>query len=263
MGKEIINFFKEKEKIKKLFYGKEVFIFLDYDGTLTPIVETPDLAVLHADMKEVLLKLVDRYTVSIISGRATDDVSSKVGVDNIYYAGSHGFEIAKPDGRLIINEKAQHLRGVKDRAREEVRKLTENIEGSLIEDVKYTVSCHYRLVADENIDKFKRIIKETVSKYPGLKVTEGKKVLDIRPDLDWNKGKAVEWILDKLKYDPGRNLAVYIGDDITDEDAFAVLEYKGFGILVAGKIRPTKAKYYVRTVDEVKNILLYFVELAL
>ncbi len=263
MNKKVINFFRKKDEIGKLFCLKEVFIFLDYDGTLTPIVAMPDLAVLHDDMKKILVKLVEKYKVSIISGRATDDVRLKVDVDNIYYAGSHGFEIVKPDGKLIINKEAQRLREIKNEAQENIKELTKHINGALIEDVKYTTSCHYRLVSREHIDEFKKVVKATVLKYPGLKVTEGKKVLEIRPDLDWDKGKAVKWILNTLEYDPEKNLAIYIGDDTTDEDAFTALEDDGFGILVAEKIRPTKAKYYVETVDEVKSVLSYFVELAL
>jgi trehalose-phosphatase len=258
----LVNFFKKKDEIKKLLSKREVFIFLDYDGTLTPIVATPDLAVLHDDMKEVLEKLVKKYVVSIVSGRATDDVRSKVNIDNIYYAGSHGFEIVKPDGEIIINNEAQQLRKIKNKVQEKIRKLTKHIQGSLIEDVKYTTSCHYRLVREEDVDEFKNIVKKTVSQYPELKYTEGKKVLEIRPDLDWDKGKAVNWILNSLNYNPVKNCVLYIGDDTTDEDAFGVLKDSGFGILVAEKDRPTRAKYRVRTVDEVKDVLLFFIGLA-
>jgi trehalose-phosphatase len=213
-------------------------------------------------MKKILEKLVDIYTVSIVSGRSTDDVRSKVKIDNIYYAGSHGFEIVQPDGKTIINEEANLLRKIKNEVQEKLKKMTEHIEGALIEDVKYTASCHYRLVSEENVNEFKNIVKETVSGYPDLKITEGKKVLEIRPNIDWDKGKAVKWILNALKFDPRENCAIYIGDDTTDEDAFGVLEDNGFGILVSEKIRPTKAKYNVKTVDEVKDVLSYFIESA-
>ena len=212
-------------------------------------------------MKKILEKLVNNYTVSIISGRATDDVRSKVKISNIYYAGSHGFEIVQPDGKIIINEEANHLRIIKNEAQEKLKELTRHIKGAYIEDVKYTASCHYRLVPEENVNKFKNIVKETISGYPDLKITEGKKVLEIRPNIDWDKGKAVKWILDALRFDPRENCAIYIGDDTTDEDAFGVLENNGFGILVSEKIRPTKARYNVKTVDEVKEVLSYFIKI--
>ncbi len=213
-------------------------------------------------MKAILKKLVSKYTVSIISGRATDDVRSKVNMDNIYYAGSHGFEIVQPDGKKIINEEANRLRKIKNEALEELKKKTAHIKGAFIEDVKYTVSCHYRLVPEAHAAEFKEIVKRIVGNYSELKLTEGKKVLEVRPNLDWDKGKAVNWILDALGYNPAKNSAIYIGDDRTDEDAFAVLKDRGFGILVAEDNRPTQAKYKVKTVHEVKRLLSYFVELA-
>ncbi|MGM0368731.1 MAG: trehalose-phosphatase [Actinomycetota bacterium] len=237
-------------------------MFLDYDGTLTPIVSTPDLAILSDDMKAILKKLVSKYTVSIISGRSTDDVRSKVNIGNIYYAGSHGFEIIQPDGKKIINEEANRLRKIKNKAQEELKKQTRHIKGALIEDVKYTASCHYRLVPEEHVAEFKEIVKRIVANYPELKLTEGKKVLEVRPNIDWDKGKAVNWILDALGYDPANNLVIYVGDDRTDEDAFAVIKEYGFGILVAEEVRPTEAKYKVKTVNKVKDLLSYFVELA-
>jgi len=259
--KEPVKFFEHLDEVKSKFSQKDVFVFLDYDGTLTPIVATPDLAVLASDMHEVLQRLCSLYTVSIVSGRATDDVRGKVRIKVIFYAGSHGFEIVQPDGNVEVNQQAEEIRGVIDEVYKKLQGRLNNVPGARVEHVKYTISTHYRLVSDEDFFKVKDAVEETLSQYSNLRITHGKKVFEIRPRINWDKGKAVEWILKVLNFNPQKNLAVYIGDDTTDEDAFAVLEEKGFGILVAGPARPSKAKYLIDNTDEVKKILELLISL--
>jgi len=87
---EPVDLFKHLYELKDQLAQKDVFIFLDYDGTLTPIVATPDLAVLADDMRQTVVKLSSYYKVSVVSGRAMDDVRSKVRINGLFYAGSHG-----------------------------------------------------------------------------------------------------------------------------------------------------------------------------
>lgn len=250
-----ISFFDHVEEIKKEMAGKAPVIFLDYDGTLTPIVATPDLAVLSSEMREAVRTLTQRRKVSIVSGRATDDVRGKVDIDGIFYAGSHGFEIRDPQGRVTINEEAGRVRSVIDEIQTLLADRVRHIKGALIENVKYTVSCHYRLVAQDDFAEFEQIVDQALKDYPQLRKTSGKKVFELRPKIDWDKGKAVGWILDVLKFDPQQQIAVYIGDDTTDEDAFQVLEKKGFGVLVADPVRESAARYAVKDTAQVKQVL--------
>ena len=238
---------------------KDVFIFLDYDGTLTPIVDTPDLAVLSDEMRRAVRELASRYKVSIVSGRATDDVRGKVQIDKIFYAGSHGFEIVNPEGRVEISREAQAIRGTIDEAHAELSGRLKNIKGALVEHVKYTISVHYRLVADEDFPQIEKAVLDVLDEYPNLRKTCGKKVFEVRPRIDWHKGKAVEWILNMLGFDAVRQFAVYIGDDVTDEDAFAALEDKGFGVLVSEKDRPSAATYRIKDTQAVKKVLEFFI----
>ena len=143
-----VDFFKHLDELKDQLVQKDVFVFLDYDGTLTPIVATPDLAVLSEDMRETVKELSGRYKVSIVSGRATNDVQSKVQINGIFYAGSHGFEIVDPDGEIKINEEAQAIRGIIDTVHEKLSEVLTDVKGALVENVKYTISVHYRLVSD-------------------------------------------------------------------------------------------------------------------
>jgi len=256
-----IDFFEHLDELKSLMAQKDVFIFLDYDGTLTPIVATPDLAVISADMRQAVKELATKYRVSIVSGRATDDVRSKVKIDGIFYAGSHGFEIVEPDGKVEINEEAQGIRHVIDEVHGKLSERLKGVEGALVENVKYTISAHYRMVSDKDFPRVKDAVEDILKEYTNLRKTDGKKVFELRPKIDWHKGKAVDWILNVLRYDQERHTAVYIGDDVTDEDAFTALKDKGFGILVAEVPRPSKAAYMVRDTTDVKKILDYFNEI--
>lgn len=249
------SFFEELESQKDVFEGKEPVIFLDYDGTLTPIVATPDLAVIAPEMRETVRRLAQHYKVSVVSGRATDDVRGKVGIEGIFYAGSHGFEIVDPQGQVTVNAEAQKIRAVIDEIHERLTRRVAHISGALIEHVKYTVSCHYRLIPPEHFEEFEHIVDRTLTEYPNLRKTSGKKVFELRPRIDWDKGKAVDWILDVLAFDAQRQIAVYVGDDTTDEDAFSVLATRGFGILVADPPRDSAAQYVVRDVAQVKQVL--------
>lgn len=259
--KQPIGFFQHLDGLRQQLAQKDVFIFLDYDGTLTPIVATPDLAVLSDQMRETIKKLALSHKVSVVSGRATDDVRNKVRIDNIYFAGSHGFEIVAPDGKVEITKEAQEARPLIDEVYQKLSSRLKDIKGALVENVKYTISSHYRLVSEEDFPKVKNAVEDILKEYPQLRKTDGKKVFEIRPGIDWHKGKAVEWILNVLGFQPDKHLAVYIGDDVTDEDAFAALEEKGFGILVTEDSRTSKAKYFVKNTDEVKKVLEMFIRM--
>ncbi len=257
---KIKNFFENLDEVNALMGNKEIVTFLDYDGTLTPIVDTPDLAVIAEDTKQLVNKLSANKSVAIVSGRATDDVSQKVGLDHLFYAGSHGFEIIDSQGNVTINEKAKQARANIEQVFKELSDLTRDINGALIEDVKYTVSAHYRLIADNDVDEFKQRVEGVVQKYPQLRITYGKRVFEVRPKIDWDKGKAVEWILDVLQFEPSNQIAIYIGDDTTDEDAFRILKDKGFGILVAENLRESHADFLVKNTDEVKEVLRFLID---
>jgi len=259
--KQPVNFFQHLDGLENQLAQKDVFVFLDYDGTLTPIVDTPDLAVLSPEMRETVKRLAQNCKVSIISGRATDDVRSKVQIDNIFFAGSHGFEIVDPDGKVEISKEAQAIRHVIDEVHQKLTSRLKDVKGALVEHVKYTISSHYRLVSDGDFPKVEKAVEDILNEYPNLRQTSGKKVFEIRPKIDWHKGKAVEWILNILGYRPDDHLAVYIGDDVTDEDAFAALEGKGFGILVADELRASKASYIIKDPQDVKKVLEFLIRI--
>jgi len=139
-----------------------------------------------------------------------------------------------------------------------LQEATRHVAGVYVESNKYALSVHYRKCKQENAEEVHRIVAETMHAFLDLRLTYGKKVIEVRPNLKWDKGKAVEYLLEALKLNSSEVVPIYIGDDQTDEDAFRVLKLRnGVGILVLGEegLRPTEASFVLRDVDEVKAFL--------
>lgn len=232
-----------------------VALFLDYDGTLTPIEQRPELAKLSPDMRETLSRLADRCPTVIVSGRGRDDVSGLVGLENLIYAGDHGFDISGPGETRIHHEVGADLVPDVACAAGELRRRLADVPGVLVEEKRFTVAVHYRLVAQELLGRVERDVDGVLESHPHLVCARGKKVLEVKPQLDWDKGKAVLWLLTALGLDGPEVLPIYVGDDRTDEDAFAALRGRGLGVLVTATPRPTLADYSLQDPEEVRGFL--------
>jgi alpha,alpha-trehalase len=230
-------------------------VFLDYDGTLTPIVAHPEDAVLSEAMRETVRQLAKHRTVGIISGRDLADVRNLVGLEELVYAGSHGFEIAGPLDFHHTHEEAEDCRLAIDQAESLLRKDLTSIPGVQVERKRYAIAVHYRNARDEQIPDVERVVDEVASQHDNLRKSGGKKIFELQPRLDWNKGRALGWLLTTLKLDGPEILPLYIGDDLTDEDAFAALRERGVGIVVRDEPRPTAARYALDDVAGVKAFL--------
>ena len=130
-----------------------------------------------------------------------------------------------------------------------------DIEGALIEDKKFSIALHYRLVAEDNVRRMEQAVDRAVAENPQLRKDHGKKIFELRPHLEWDKGKAVLWLLEALELDSADVVPLYVGDDVTDEDAFAVLRDRGLGVLVAESPRETHASMSLRDTNEVGEFL--------
>ena len=242
-------------EIRARLAGKRPAVFLDYDGTLTPIVARPELAVLSDATRAVVRALAERCTVAIVSGRDRAEVERLVGLDGLVYAGSHGFDIAGPGGLRKEHECAAEFLPALDRAEERLRRELAGAAGALVERKKFAIAVHYRLVAEDEVPRVDAAVATVAAETPELRRTTGKKVFELRPRLDWDKGKAVLWLLAALGLDHEDVLPLYLGDDDTDEDAFAALANRGIGILIAEAPQPTVAHYVLSDTEEAARFL--------
>jgi trehalose 6-phosphate phosphatase len=230
-----------------------VIVFLDYDGTLTPIVARPDQAVLTPEMRNTLRHLANRWPTAIVTGRSLEQIEQLVNVPGITYAGSHGFDIRGPGIRYQVGAQA---RDAINHAFAEIVQMIGGIEGVLVENKTFSVAVHFRLVPPGLKQKVIEATHEVARKH-GLRVTGGKQVIEMRPDVDWDKGTAIRWLAERL---PGRT-PLFIGDDVTDEDAFRAIRGDGITILVSAEPRETAAEYSLRDVEAVHEFLRRLAEI--
>ena len=243
------------DEIDAAITARPVAVFLDYDGTLTPIVSRPEDAVLAPEMRAAVDDLSHACPVAVVSGRGLKDVRERVGIDGIYYAGSHGFEMAGPAERSEEYGPArEHLPALAE-AQEALENLLGNLAGAQVERKKFSIAVHYRNVEASRTAAVEDAVDRTLARHAGLRKGHGKKVFELQPAVDWNKGRALVWLLEQLHLNRSDVLPLYIGDDLTDEDAFRVLEQDGIGIVVGAGDRTTAARYRLRDPDEVQRFL--------
>lgn len=254
------NIFRHWDNLEKELNDKYIILFLDYDGTITPIVETPEKAVLSKETKQLLegMSKNPRLKLVFISGRTLKDIKNRVGLKNAIYSGNHGLELEGPKIKFEFLVSPRYKMILEHIKEDLIQKLCP-IKGVFVEDKGLSLSIHYRLVAKKNMSLIKTIFHETISQYlvrEKIKIKPGKMVLEVRPVLEWDKGKIVLWLLRRQLFaaKDGNVSSIYIGDDLTDEDAFKALKNKGLTIFV-GKPKKSYAQYYVRDSNEVIKFL--------
>ncbi|KAJ8471211.1 hypothetical protein OPV22_025554 [Ensete ventricosum] len=252
--------------------GKQIVMFLDYDGTLSPIVDDPDRAYMSDEMREAVRDAASLFPTAIVSGRCREKVSSFVKLSELYYAGSHGMDIKGPnDGpkhtkakaKAVLFQPASEFLPMVDEVYKSLVESTKSIPGSRVENNKFCISVHFRCVDEKKWSLLAERVRTVLKDYPKLRLTHGRKVLEIRPTIKWDKGKALEFLLQSLGFDDCNDvLPLYIGDDRTDEDAFKVLRDRGqgYGILVSKIAKETSASFSLREPAEVLEFLCRLVE---
>ncbi|AQL01019.1 trehalose-6-phosphate phosphatase10 [Zea mays] len=289
--------------------GKRVVMFMDYDGTLSPIVADPDMAFMTPEMRAAVRNVAKRFPTAIVTGRCIEKVCSFVGLPELYYAGSHGMDIkgpnSKEDKTVLLLQPAREFLPVIDkvhlyhlpahaRTRTHAPTITciyiciwPGLQGSGGEDeghdggqggeqqvlplralqMRRRKAPRARVIFNncsplplQSWSSLAEKVKAVLRDFPELELTEGRKVVEVRPSIMWDKGKAVEFLLRSLGFDDDRTnvLPVYIGDDRTDEDAFKVLRERGqgIGILVSKCPKETDATYSLQDPTEVMEFLV-------
>ena len=200
-------------------------------------------------------QLSNHCPVAIISGRDLPDVREKVGIDDIIYAGSHGFDIAGPKDSNIETRMGEKFLPLLDETEKELTKKLQGISGALVERKKFSLAIHYRNVGETLVEKVRDTVERAVDDQPRLKMSSGKKVFEVQPAIEWNKGKALLWLLEEMDLNSSDVLPFYIGDDTTDEDAFRSLSNRGVGIVVMENERPTAAHYFLKDPGQVEKFI--------
>ncbi len=236
---------------------RRLAVFFDYDGTLTPIVEHPDMAILAPDARASLERLAAATTVGILSGRDVNDVIDKIGVEGIYYAGSHGFDIVAPDGHSVGGDLSRFDAFLPqlDATEQELREQLADVPGFNVERKRFAIAVHYRQVPEEHHRNVADVVERVAAQHSSLRVAGGKMIFEIRPDIEWDKGTALDWLLGEMGLDRPDVLPVYIGDDVTDEDGFRALEGRGTGIVVGRESRTSRATFALDDTDQVRAFL--------
>lgn len=247
--------------------GTPLLVMLDVDGTLAPIAPTPAEAAVPERTRRAVEMLAHRpgVRVALVSGRAADDARRMVPVAGLWVLGNHGMERLDPDGLRQVAAAVAPYEPKVARASAALRDATARVPGVLVEDKRQTLSVHYRLAARREVPALRALV-EHVAAVEGLRVTEGKEILELRPPVPVHKGTAIVALARELGARDGRDALLYVGDDRTDEDAFELLRAELPGsvtIRVAADPLPgaasTHAEFTVPGTDAVRELLEWLV----
>ncbi|CAA2945375.1 probable trehalose-phosphate phosphatase J [Olea europaea subsp. europaea] len=222
-------------------------------------------------MRDTVRKLAEYFPTAIVSGRCRDKVYNFVRLAELYYAGSHGMDIKGPSkgskykkgAQSVLCQPASEFLPMVDEVYRTLLDVTKSTPGAKVENNKFCCSVHFRCVDEKKWSELAQQVRTVLKEYPKLRLTQGRKVLEIRPTIKWDKGKALEFLLESLGYANCTDVfPVYIGDDRTDEDAFKVLRERGqgFGILVSKMPKDTNASYSLQEPSEVMAFLRRLVD---
>ncbi|MFW5678470.1 MAG: trehalose-phosphatase [Rhodosalinus sp.] len=248
------------DELKTRLGGRAISVFLDYDGTLSPIVADHREATIPEKTRAAVARLSERCPVAVISGRDLADVRERVGLEDVIYAGSHGFDIAGPDGLRERPDEAEGFLRPIEEADAELREALEGIEGADVERKTFSVAIHYRRAAEADVAAIDDEVDRIVARHETLRKGRGKKVFEIQPRADWDKGRAVMWLLSHTRLGHDGALPVYLGDDLTDEDAFGALGGRGLCIAVRGGARATLADYALEDPEDARRLIDWLAE---
>lgn len=226
------------DDVRRRADGKHLVVLLDFDGTLCEFDADPQAVQLPVARRELILGLQRRATIAIVSGRRLADVRQRVGVDGAVVAGLHGLEIEGLGDRFVHPDMEKARAAVAD-VSDGLRAIADKLPGAFVEDKGASVALHYRetdLSAQRTAVEAFGVIAAPLIERGVLRLMRGSYVLELLPNIDWNKGHAVQWILARVEQQKGPVFAVYIGDDVTDQDAIAAVESEGLAIAASDRV---------------------------
>ncbi|WP_232687133.1 bifunctional alpha,alpha-trehalose-phosphate synthase (UDP-forming)/trehalose-phosphatase [Halobacterium zhouii] len=234
-----------------------LLVVTDFDGTAAEIVDDPESASMRGRTRLALETLAShpQVKVGVVSGRALEDVRERADIDGACWAGNHGLEFHDGDTRSVHSDGERAQEVLPDVCAAVTDEMSD-IDGVHVEDKGATATVHYRM-ADCGRDEVVTAVHTAIDEHAGgvdLRVTEGKDVVEVRPDADWGKGEAVELLRDRFTPEGEQWVTMYVGDDTTDEAAFETLQGEGVGVAVGKDTDATAAPYAVNDPSEVADL---------
>jgi trehalose 6-phosphate phosphatase len=232
-----------------------ILVASDFDGTLAPIVNDPERAGLPDATQAILraIRSIPTVTLAFISGRALEDLRGHVGIDGALYAGNHGLEMEGPGIESFVEPTCTAARPSLDAALETLATQLDEFPGVMLEDKLLSATVHYRRAEPQLEAPLSLIVHSVAHALPRVVVRRGKQVLELRPAVKWHKGHALRYMAEKLNIPLSRT--VYLGDDVTDEDAFAMVP-EGVTLQV-GHSPATHARYRAETLGQAREFLVW------
>jgi trehalose-phosphatase len=238
--------------------GRHLLLLFDFDGTLTPFRPNPEAVHLDDEVRGLLAGLATKphATVGIISGRRLPDLEKRLKIPgDVYVAGFHGLEIHTP-GETFMHPDAAAATSILRGIAESMRAHLTTLPGVFVEDKVFSIALHYReadpavrLVAQS---RFMDVAREYID-AGRLRVLPGACVIELLPGVSWHKGSALQWIRERIERAHGPTFTVYVGDDVTDEDAFRAVGPEG--MTISASERASGAEFFVNGPDGVKRLL--------
>lgn len=241
-----------------------LFLALDFDGTLAPIQADPDAVEVPEATRTTLDRLMNRQRIelAIVTGRQVADVRNRLGFATLNYAGNHGLRLVHNDTVTIHQEAVASVDAI-DETCERLSMRLADWDGCFVENNVLSATIHYRQASEGVGPVVREMIEEIIDELgytEALTVTDGKRIYELRPPVDWDKGRAVEWLRERIVPDGQRWQTVYVGDDVTDEAAFRTVGNDGLSIVVGRPTRSTAARYRLANTGDVRSFLSWLAD---
>jgi trehalose-phosphatase len=242
--------------------AKMVLLALDYDGVLSPIAHRPEHAKISVPTRNLLRRLASHpaFTVAVVTGRALYNIQSMVGLKGIIYAGNHGLEISAAD-KMETHVDPGMFQEELAKAKLHLTRLAQSFSGAFVEDKGISLTLHYRGIKEDDWENLQKdFMNWAQTLHPSLRICLGKKIYEIRPSADWDKGDAVLKIWRK---EAPHAMPIYVGDDHTDEDVFNALKHEHVVTLYVGENGKSTAEYFAHSSEDVFQFLMKVDEISL
>ncbi|TDD37082.1 trehalose-phosphatase [Saccharopolyspora elongata] len=250
------------DEIADRLQGRRPVLLLDFDGTLAPIRDDPTKVTMPLKAREVLQRLARNCPVAILSGRDLQDVRRRVRIDGLWYAGSHGFELAGPDDAPITQQAGDSALPDLDDAERLLSSELEPVPGARVDRKRFALAVHYRNVRPDDVDHVISTVDRIGGAFPSLRTAQGRRVVELLPDIDWNKGRALRWLLDRMGLSGTAVVPVFAGDDYTDEDALREIHEDGIGLVVRSAEHGDRLTWAHYSVDNPRSLIALLARFA-